>query len=273
MTEAASGPGDDVAAADPLVGVTFNSAELVQFTLWRRMFHGIAAAGATPVAIDCRQPRTNIEDLVSVLDGLVLGGGGDIHPDLYGADPGDPLIGGVNRHRDDNELAALGAARASGLPILAICRGAQLVNVAYGGTLIPDLVRDTPTHEGHRHGELALARPVHTVQVEEATTLARWLERAGEVGVNSQHHQGLARLAPGFRVSALTPSGLIEAYESRDGDLVGIQWHPEVLWPAERHARALLRNFVDRCRHQIARPRVRPEGCASGSPTPDRDQV
>jgi gamma-glutamyl-gamma-aminobutyrate hydrolase PuuD len=76
MTESSSEPGGRTTATNPLVGVTFNSVELGQFALWRRMFHGIAAAGATPVAIDCRDPRTNVEDLVFVLDGLVLGGGG-----------------------------------------------------------------------------------------------------------------------------------------------------------------------------------------------------
>ena len=159
----------------PLIGITYNSAELSEFLLWRHMFHGLVAAGGTPIAIDCLAAPPQIDALVTRLDGLLLSGGGDIDPTLYGADPTDPLLDGVNTHRDKAEQSALAAARARHRPVLAICRGAQLVNATLGGTLYVDLARDRPTELAHRHSEDALGYPLHDVNVVTDSLLSDWV--------------------------------------------------------------------------------------------------
>ncbi|XBB66522.1 gamma-glutamyl-gamma-aminobutyrate hydrolase family protein [Nocardioides sp. WV_118_6] len=233
----------------PLIGITYSSAELADFLLWRSMFRGVVAAGGIPLAIDCRHPLpdlADLADLVGRLDGLVVSGGGDVDARRYGASPDDPLLRGVNPHRDESELAALDAALDRRLPVLAICRGAQLVNVARGGTLYVDLGRDLPSELRHRESEEALGEPLHDVDVVAGTTLAAWTG-GGTIGVNSQHHQGIRTLAAGLVPSAHAPDGLIEAYEDPAARLVAIQWHPEVLWPVAEHALGLLRGFVAEC--------------------------
>ena len=241
----------------PIIGITYSSFELEGFLLWRRMFQGVVAAGATPLAIDCALPQPTVAGLVARLDGLLIGGGGDVSPHLYGGDTADPAIRGVNHDRDAAELAALAAARAAGLPILAICRGAQLVNVALGGTLIADIQRDLPTAVVHRRSEEALARPLHPVTVAPGTLLASWLGRAGRIAVNSQHHQGIGVLAEGLTAAARSDDSLVEGIELGDERLVGVQWHPEVLWPTEEHARRLLASFAGECLRTGPRPSTR----------------
>lgn len=231
----------------PIVGVTYSSHELDEFTLWRRMLRGLVAAGAIPLTIDCSAPNPDVASLVARLDGLVLSGGGDVSPDLYGGDARDPSIRGVNRHRDAAELTALEVARAAAMPVLAICRGTQLLNVALGGTLIADIRRERPEALEHRRSEEALAAPLHAVSISPGSMLATWAGASGSIDVNSQHHQGIASLASPLTASAISDDGLIEGVELVGERVVGVQWHPEVLWPTERHAASLLTNFTNEC--------------------------
>lgn len=231
----------------PIIGITYSSAELDEFLLWRRMFHGIVAAGGTPLAIDCATPQPNIHALMTNVDGLIISGGGDVDPAAYGGNPEDPVVTGVNHHRDSSEFAAFDEARALGLPVLAICRGAQLVNVALGGTLYADLERDASVAVRHRMSEEALSGPLHSVTVRAGSMLAKWLELDGAIEVNSEHHQGIQLLAPPLVVAARSADGLVEGFELPDERVVGVQWHPEVLWPTGDHARALLSSFVNEC--------------------------
>lgn len=228
----------------PVIAVTFAFSETRGFDLWHLMFQGIVASGGTPVAVDCSQPQPELSELVRRCDGLVIGGGGDVDPRLYGGDPDDDVLSGVNPARDANEKAALAAARDHAKPVLAICRGAQLVNVALGGTLYADIARDARTTVPHKESNEALARTLHAVDVAPDTLLARWLGQSGRVLVNSEHHQGIRELAPPLRAVARSDDGLVEAFELTGERVLGVQWHPEFLWPAESHARLLLRNFV-----------------------------
>lgn len=234
----------------PVVAVTMDFEVLRRYHHWRAMLGGIVAAGAAPLTIDCREPRTDIEQLIGMTDGLILLGGADVNPELYGGDGTDPTIEAAPKSLDDNELTALHTALGAGKPILAICRGAQLTNAALGGTLVGDLARDRPGDIRHRTSEEALDLPSHTVVVEPGTRLAEWLETAGSVPVNSQHHQGFARLAPDVRVAATAADGLVEAFEIAAANLVAVQWHPETLWQNNVHAANLLRNFMDCCADQ-----------------------
>lgn len=231
----------------PVVAVTMDFGLLPRYHHWRAMLTGIVAAGAAPLTIDCRDPRADIEALVGMADGLILLGGADVNPELYGGDSTDPTIEAAPRSHDDNEIAALHCALRSGKPTLAICRGAQLTNVALGGSLIGDLARDRPSQVRHRTSEEALDRPSHNVTVKPDTLLARWLGTDGPVRVNSQHHQGFATLAADVRLAATAEDGLVEAFEIAQANLVAVQWHPETMWPNDVHAARLLRNFIDCC--------------------------
>jgi len=169
-----------------------------------------------------RRRRAGLAKVVSALDGLVLIGGGDIGAVRYGQDP-DPRNGGTSHQRDDLEIAVLEDALRRDLPVLAICRGAQVLNVGLGGDLIqqlPDLLGSTR----HQPGPGAFGRVV--VQTVEGSTVRRVL---GErVEVLCSHHQGLSRLGRGLVVAAMSDDGVVEAVELPGRRFViGVQWHPE----------------------------------------------
>jgi putative glutamine amidotransferase len=176
---------------------------------------------------------------VASLDGLLLPGGWDVQPGLYGAEP-DPRLGPVDPPLDELEIDLSRQLRARGRPVLGICRGMQVLNVAFGGTL-------TQHVEGHvvrEHGRQHLAHPVEVVP---GTELARaaGLDR---IEVNSFHHQVVDSLAPGFTASAHDEEGLVEGMESEDGLVVAVQCHPEELTGQLPWARRLFKGFVDRAR-------------------------
>lgn len=122
-----------------VVAVTMDFDVLRRYHHWRSMLAGIIASGAVPLTIDCRHPRADLDRLVGMADGLILLGGADVNPELYGGDSTDPLIEAGPPSLDDNEIAALNVALRGGTPVLAICRGAQLTNVALGERCSPIL--------------------------------------------------------------------------------------------------------------------------------------
>lgn len=233
--------------AQPVLAVTFNTLELARMLHWRRMFDGFLRAGAIPIAVDCGDASLRIAQLLDHVDGLVISGGGDIDPVLYGGDRHDPEVRGVNGVRDSNEIAAFESAWCRGIPTLAICRGAQLVNAVRGGTLYADLVRDRPSGISHRHGEHHLLSTAHRVEVTPGTRLADWLGTDGPIPVNSQHHQGIRDLAPGLVATARAEDGLIEAYEASEQAVTGVQWHPEIDWEVNEMSRRVLDGFIAEC--------------------------
>jgi putative glutamine amidotransferase len=233
--------------AIPLVAVTFDVNELEEFVLWREMFRGFVAAGIAPIAVHTDAEGVPAEALMQRVDGLIIFGGSDVGPAHYGGDVDDPLIDASKPARDHNELRMLAAAREHGKPVLAICRGVQLLNVACGGSLIADVARDVPDAVVHRRAEEDLIRPLHAVTVETGSRLAQWMGVSGPLQVNSQHHQGIAVVGAGLRVVARAVDHLAEAVELTDEPVVGVQWHPEVLWHNCAHAMDLLRGFAVEC--------------------------
>ena len=160
-------------------------------------------------------------------DGVVLSGGLDVDPARYGERETHPSVE-VDPHRDATDFAAFQSARREGLPVLGICRGLQVVNVALGGTLHQDIPSEHPSEITHEVPGKDPERRDHEVAVEPGTLLSE-IVRTPEIPVNSRHHQAVEKLAPGLRVSAVAPDGLIEAFESREPWLVAVQWHPENL--------------------------------------------
>jgi len=191
-------------------------------------------AGIDPILISPEEPRR-----LTGLQGLVLSGGTDLNPALYGAKP-RPQDEEPDDPRDELELRLLDEALAADLPVLAICRGMQLFNVAHGGTLIQHL-DDTAVHQV-RSEDPALA--VHDVVVEPNSRLAAILGE-GIHAVNSRHHQAVAKVGAGLRVTALsTPDKVVEALERPDRRFaLAVQWHPEDQVRRDQEQRKLFEAF------------------------------
>ncbi|HYK43383.1 MAG TPA: gamma-glutamyl-gamma-aminobutyrate hydrolase family protein [Thermoanaerobaculia bacterium] len=187
------------------------------------------------------------------LDGLVLGGGCDVEPARYG----EALLPGAgvetDPERDVLDFSLLAEARRDGVPVLAICRGLQVVNVALGGTLIQDVPTERRSPILHDVPESEKTRLEHPVSVEPGTRLSA-IAPAAELPVNSRHHQAIARPAAELVVSAVAPDGVVEAAETPDGPwLVGVQWHPENLAAAgETASRRLFSEFARAVRERAA---------------------
>jgi putative glutamine amidotransferase len=160
-----------------------------------------------------------VEEYLDRLDGICLSGGPDLDPDSYGALERHAELGPTEPSLDAFELALLNGALERGMPILAICRGAQALNVACGGTLRQHV-------PGHRQIELA-SQPTHTVEIVQRSRLAR-IVRASTLPVNSFHHQAVERVGAGLRVVARAADGTIEGIEGA-GFVLGVQWHAETL--------------------------------------------
>lgn len=185
----------------------------------------IEGAGLIPLILAAGMPAHALQEALRVCAGVVLTGGGDVDPARYGAEPHE-TIAGVSAARDELEFQVLEAAEARRLPVLAICRGLQVLNVWCGGTLIqdiPTMVDGALAHsvESPRPG------PAHDVRVGPGSRLAAVIG-PGLTGVNSRHHQAIATLGAGLSVAANSADGVIEAAELAGRRfVVGVQWHPE----------------------------------------------
>ncbi len=189
----------------------------------------VQLAGGSPVLLPATT-GTDVAALVDRIDGLLLSGGGDVDPGAYGAQRA-AATGGVDPQRDQVEFALLASALDRGIPVLGVCRGCQVINVALGGTLhqhLPDL---TTLEHLRREPRDEIS---HTVAVEKGSLLHDVLGRE-EVEVNRIHHQAVDRLAPPLRPVACAPDGVIEAVEDPSRPLLAVQWHPESLVPAGAH--------------------------------------
>lgn len=197
-------------------------------------------AGDAPALLDC-------------VDGLLLTGGVDIDPELFGQAP-HPKIRRVDRERDDLEIALVREALRRDLPILAICRGIQVLNVAAGGTLLQDLPSQLRGGERHDCPEPRTAR-VHRVAVESGTQLHRIL-REGHVPVNSFHHQAVDRVGKGCVVTArCEDDDVVEGLEMPGQSfVVGVQWHPESFWDSPDSFQGLFDAQADACRRRAESP-------------------
>jgi len=195
---------------------------------------GLGRAGAVGAVLP---PALGHPNVVTRFDGLLLMGGGDLDPATYGARERHPSVYGVDAERDHVDLALVGDALAHGMPVLAVCRGLQVLNVALGGTL-------------HQHVE------DHQV-VDHEVTLAPDSRVAKAVGgqvamAHCRHHQAIDRLGDGLIVTARSRDGLVEAAELATGWVVGVQWHPEDTAAGDRGQQGLFDAFVEACRARQA---------------------
>ncbi len=231
-----------------ITGCTYQSARPSNSSLFAISQTYVRAAelgGGAPVIIPPHLEETRLRAIFERLDGLILSGGGDVLPALFGEEDGG-LVQFVDERRDRAELALARWALAEGLPLLAICRGLQVLNVAGGGTLIQDI----PTHvpEALSHSTVTgrpLAAVAHTVEVAADSRLAA-LVGAGELGVNSSHHQAARAVGAELVVTARAPDGVIEGLESPAHPFcVGVQWHPEAMVESQPVMRRLFEGLVE----------------------------
>ncbi len=205
----------------------------------------LLGAGGLPILIPLSPGDDDLRALYARLDGVLIPGGGDIDPTLYRA-PRHPETHEIDPDRDRVELQLTRRAVEDRKPIFGICRGAQVFNVALGGTLYQDLPSERPSDLRHANPfpEFPREHLAHSVKVEEESQLARLLG-APIVSVNSRHHQAVKEVAPGVDVSARAPDGVIEALELPAHPFaLAVQWHPENLQHLPE-MRALFEKFVE----------------------------
>lgn len=193
-------------------------------TASRHYVDGVVRAGGLPVILPVIEP-SDVEWAIDAVDGVLVTGGGDVAPSRYGAQPvAETKL--VDPRRDAFDLAVLELAIARDVPVLATCRGMQVLNVALGGSLL----QHVPVVSEHDHDRIDLWHEgTHLVRIEADSHLADALG-CTEVNVNSLHHQAVAEVAPGTRAVAWAPDGVVEAIELPGSPhVVAVQWHPELL--------------------------------------------
>jgi putative glutamine amidotransferase len=218
----------------PKIGITVSpKREAAYYDTFKR-----AVENAGGEAVTLQSGSDSLPDV----DGLLLPGGWDVDPALYGEEA-EKSVGPIDRQLDDTELELFRQAREKELPVLGICRGQQVINVAMGGSLIQHL----EDHDVRVHGRKHLA---HTIEVDPESELGR---AAGEtsIRVNSLHHQAVRSLAPGLHQTAKGQDGTVEGLESDDGLIVAVQCHPEELTGDLPWAKSLFERFVARARTRV----------------------
>lgn len=231
----------------PLIGITASVAE-GKMTIADDMMFSVMQAGGLPVVLPYVQDQAGAEAVLDRIDGLLVSGGPDVDPLLYGEEP-LPGLGQIMPDRDRMEALYIRIALQRDFPVFAICRGAQMLNAAAGGSLYQDIASQLS-------GVLLHAQRAprdhlsHYVQVKPDTKLHRIVE-SERFKVNSFHHQAVKALAPGFVQTAWSSDGVVEAFESSAHEFVlGVQWHPENLTRLTETdaARRLFASFVKACR-------------------------
>jgi putative glutamine amidotransferase len=197
----------------------------------------VSASGGLPLLLPVLDPVW-VDAALDGIDGLLVSGGGDVDPARYGESP-VAEVAGVDAARDAWELALLRGALATDVPVLAICRGSQVLTVATGGSLIQHLPAVSDLHHDVTDRE---REAVHDVRLEPGSSLAR-IVGVDVVGVNSMHHQAAARIGDGLRAVGWSLDGVVEAVEVPGRPIVGVQWHPEHLVDSAPH-RALFEWLV-----------------------------
>ena len=205
-------------------------------------------SGGIPVTLPILKDVSAIREQVKMLDGLVLSGGRDVDPNFYGEEPLEKLEA-IFPERDIHEMALIKAAIDLKKPIFAICRGMQILNVTYGGTLYQDISYAPGEHIKHYQ----IGSPyqaTHSIKIDKHSTLFRMADKLEIERVNSFHHQALKQVAKGLKVVATAPDGIIEAVERENEEelfVIGVQFHPEMMYDKSTFARGIFKKFINIC--------------------------
>lgn len=231
----------------PLIGVTTSS--FTSDTGWDynrayvAIIQAVEEAGGLPVLVPISIGDEALREIYERLDGLLLPGGGDIRPNIYGADM-HPLTDNIDDARDRVELNITRWAVGDDIPVLGICRGHQVLNVALGGTLIQDVPSEIGVDISHNVTVPRNSRP-HEVNIDPGSRLAAILG-TNQIAVNSLHHQSVGEAAPDACITAYSPDGVVEAIEVPNKKFVlSVQWHPEDLYRDDPAMKRLFKAFVE----------------------------
>lgn len=225
----------------PIIGITGNYNYDDDF-FWLKNYYvsSINKVGATALILPPADEEEIINHYINICNGFLFSGGGDIDPYYWGEMP-DRRLGEINPIRDNFEYKLAKKVLGGTLPILGICRGCQLLNVAMGGNLIQD-INSRLSHVQKAPRDYRF----HAIVIEEGSLLNKII-KSPSIRVNSFHHQAIKKLGAGLKVSATAPDGIIEAVESKDHPFVlGVQWHPECL--TDKNSYLLFRAFVENCK-------------------------
>lgn len=242
---------NEVKKVKPVIGISCSiRAKDEEFVheLQDRYVRSISLAGGIAVALPRLEPD-EVPYLVRVLDGVIISGGRDIPPDFYGAEPHPKTnTDEAMRERVEFEIDLVKAMAKAGKPVLGICYGCQLINVAFGGTLIQDIPSQWTSPLIHKLPDKPWFAD-HEVEIVSGSILWDWLQTS-RIIVKSAHHQAIAKVGDGLKVVGWAPDRVVEAVEASDWKpIVGVQWHPEAQLDAE-HAQRLFVAFVQACRRK-----------------------
>lgn len=237
----------------PIIGVTCTDIKPAHVRRPPRLgqnqtyLQALTRTGAAPLLIPHLADKVSLRTLYELTDGLLLPGGEDVAPARYGQSPHEKC-GQVSPARDETELTLTRWAMGEGKPLLAVCRGIQVLNVALGGSLYQDIAALIPDARKHDwYPDFPRDRLSHPIDVTPQTRLAYILEQTTLL-VNSLHHQALKDVASGLRVVARAPDNVIEAVEANDHPFaLGVQWHPEELASSDTRAQQLFNALVKAC--------------------------
>jgi putative glutamine amidotransferase len=208
----------------------------------------VLRAGGLPFILPYADDAQIIDSYLDRVSGLVVSGGAfDVPPELYGETAREGM-GPTKPARTAFELAVLKAALQRKMPVLGICGGMQLLNVAFGGSLVQDLKLELPTAANHQQHH-DRSQPLHPVEVRDGSVLADCVGK-GQLMVNSTHHQAVKTIGQGLQPCAVAPDGVIEGIETKDGFVVGVQWHPEQMIDTVPPHLGVYRSLVNRARER-----------------------
>ena len=231
------------------IGIIDTAPSAIHDTLFPPYCNAVSGCGAEYRVLKWTKDENVMDGYIVSCDGFIFTGGDDIDPSRYG-EPTLPECGDILPERDEFEFSFFPKVIESRKPVLAVCRGFQMINVAFGGTLwqdIPSQVRNTYTHDPSPLS--MIAERTHNVVVVQNTRLHSILNR-NKLTVNSMHHQGAKDLAPGLTLSAVSADGIPEAFELKDHPfLIAVQWHPEWLFPQDDSS-ALFSALIAACEDQ-----------------------
>lgn len=220
----------------PVIGITpafdYNAKRLY---LKEGYFNAVEQAGGIAVILSFTRDERKIDEYLEMCDGIILTGGPDIDPKYFG-EPDMPFNGDISPCRDQMELAVAEKAIECGKPLLGICRGIQIMNVAVGGSVYQDIYSQIKDRELIKHSQNAPEwYPTHEIEIVRGSHISGIFSGKERLFVNSLHHQALKDVPEVFEVTSKTCDGIIESIEHRDHPFaVGVQWHPELMWKEDR---------------------------------------
>ncbi|SDZ61656.1 putative glutamine amidotransferase [Evansella caseinilytica] len=231
----------------PMIGITSSLKDEQQLMLSLDNIESITSAGGVPVVLPNLTEEEQVARAADHIDGLLVTGGGDIDPTLFGEEP-HPALGSITPQRDEFEILIIRKLLEQNKPILALCRGCQILNIAAGGDMFQDIYAQSDRQLLQHSQHAPRSHASHFVEVKHGTLLKQ-ITRLERFKVNSFHHQAVRHPAAGFVVSATSSDGVIEALESsRHTFVLGVQWHPECMTKRKDFpSRAIFTHFVEAC--------------------------